>query len=81
MPGGAVMAWRKHAEIFPAPLREFREPEWPPVPGECLGAYTAAARATPLIASRPAALRARLLCAAGPGASGPAGSRGGGPPG
>src|SRR5260221_881026 len=34
------MAWRKHAGKLPAPLREFVEAEWPPVPGECLGHYT-----------------------------------------
>jgi hypothetical protein len=33
------MAWRKRAEMFPGPLREFREAEWPPVEGECLGMY------------------------------------------
>lgn len=33
------MAWRKHAETLPARLREFREADWPPVPGECLGHY------------------------------------------
>lgn len=25
--------------MFPGPLREFRESEWPPVDGECLGHY------------------------------------------
>ncbi len=25
--------------MFPAPLREFREAEWPAVEGECLGIY------------------------------------------
>jgi hypothetical protein len=34
------MAWRKRAEMFPAPLREFREADWPPADGECLGIYT-----------------------------------------
>ena len=34
------MAWRKHASKLPAPLQEFREAEWPPVDGECLGHYT-----------------------------------------
>jgi hypothetical protein len=33
------MAWRKVADPFPAPLREFREQDWPPVPGEHLGHY------------------------------------------
>lgn len=35
------MAWRRRREDgrFPAPLREFREQEWPPVPGECLEHY------------------------------------------
>jgi hypothetical protein len=31
------MAWRKAADPFPAPLREFREEDWPPVSGEHLG--------------------------------------------
>ncbi len=30
---------QKAADMFPAPLREFREAEWPPVPGECLAHY------------------------------------------
>ena len=34
------MAWRRAADPFPAPLREFREADWPPVPGECLGHYS-----------------------------------------
>jgi hypothetical protein len=34
------VAWRKAADPFPAPLRCFREADWPPVPGECLGHYT-----------------------------------------
>jgi len=34
------MAWRKHENPFPAPLREFREEDWPPVEGECLGHYS-----------------------------------------
>jgi hypothetical protein len=35
------MAWRKPVpDLFPAPLREFREAEWPPVEGECLGHYS-----------------------------------------
>ncbi len=33
------MARHRHQEVFPAPLREFREEHWPPVPGECLGHY------------------------------------------
>lgn len=33
------MAWRKQADPFPAPLRAFREEDWPPVEGECLGCY------------------------------------------
>ena len=34
------MAWRKAgADPFPAPLRCFREEDWPPVEGECLGHY------------------------------------------
>jgi hypothetical protein len=33
------MAWRRNTDPFPAPLREFRESEWPPVEGECLGHY------------------------------------------
>jgi len=34
------MAWRKAgADPFPAPLRQFREEDWPPVPGEHLGHY------------------------------------------
>jgi hypothetical protein len=34
------VAWRKRTDRFPAPLREFREEDWPRVPGECLGHYT-----------------------------------------
>ncbi len=34
------MAWRKQIEVFPAPLRRFREEDWPPVPGECLISYS-----------------------------------------
>ena len=34
------MAWRKAADPFPAPLQRFREADWPPVPGECLGHYS-----------------------------------------
>jgi len=34
------MAWRKAADPFPAPLRCFREADWPPVPGECLEHYS-----------------------------------------
>jgi hypothetical protein len=35
------MAWRKvRPDAFPAPLREFRESEWPPVEGECLEHYS-----------------------------------------
>lgn len=34
------MAWRRgHEDQFPAPLREFREEDWPRVPGEHLGHY------------------------------------------
>jgi hypothetical protein len=33
------VAWRKAADPFPAPLRCFREEDWPPVPGEHLGHY------------------------------------------
>ena len=34
------MAWRKAGpDPFPAPLRVFREEDWPPVEGECLGHY------------------------------------------
>lgn len=33
------MARHRPVDVFPAPLREFREAEWPPVPGECLGIY------------------------------------------
>jgi hypothetical protein len=34
------MAWRKPGpDPFPAPLRGFREQDWPPVEGECLGHY------------------------------------------
>jgi hypothetical protein len=34
------MAWRKErADVFPVPLRVFREQDWPPVPGECLEHY------------------------------------------
>lgn len=34
------MAWRKEQpDIFPAPLREFREQDWPAVAGECLEDY------------------------------------------
>lgn len=35
------MAWRKSpADALPGPLLEFREADWPPVPGECLEVYT-----------------------------------------
>jgi hypothetical protein len=34
-----VARWREQPDPFPVPLREFREEEWPPVPGECLGWY------------------------------------------
>ena len=34
------MAWRKTADPFPGPLREFREEDWPPVDGECLSHYS-----------------------------------------
>jgi hypothetical protein len=33
------MARHRPVDVFPAPLREFREAEWPPVPGEHLGHY------------------------------------------
>jgi hypothetical protein len=33
------MAWRKPRDPFPAPLQQFIESEWPPIPGECLGRY------------------------------------------
>ena len=34
------MAWRKERpDVFPAPLRCFREEDWPAVPGEHLGHY------------------------------------------
>jgi hypothetical protein len=34
------VAWRKPAkDPFPGPLREFREEDWPPAEGECLGHY------------------------------------------
>jgi hypothetical protein len=33
------VAWRKQSDPFPAPLRAFRESEWPPADGECLGHY------------------------------------------
>jgi hypothetical protein len=35
---------RVQREVFPAPLREFREEDWPPVEGECLGHYTCRGR-------------------------------------
>lgn len=31
--------WLSGGDSFPAPLQEFREAEWPAVPGECLGHY------------------------------------------
>lgn len=31
---------KREDDRFPAPLREFREEEWPPVPGECLLSYS-----------------------------------------
>ena len=31
-------------DLFPAPLREFREEDWPPVEGECLGRYACRGR-------------------------------------
>jgi hypothetical protein len=35
------MAWRKQGpDPVPAPLRRFREEDWPPVPGECLEHYS-----------------------------------------
>jgi len=35
------VAWRRaQGDLFPAPLRCFREEDWPPVPGECLGHYS-----------------------------------------
>jgi hypothetical protein len=33
------MARRRRTEIFPAPLQQFAESEWPPVGGECLGRF------------------------------------------
>jgi hypothetical protein len=33
-----VARWRRQ-ELFPAPLAEFEEAEWPPVEGECLKVY------------------------------------------
>lgn len=33
------MARHRAQDVFPAPLREFREEDWPPIPGECLGCY------------------------------------------
>jgi hypothetical protein len=33
------VARRKDANPFPPPLNEFREEDWPPVEGECLGHY------------------------------------------
>lgn len=32
--------WKRKPDLFPAPLREFVESEWPPVEGECLGHYS-----------------------------------------
>jgi hypothetical protein len=29
----------RRSDLFPVPLREFAESEWPPVEGECLGHY------------------------------------------
>jgi hypothetical protein len=31
---------RRQEDLFPAPLREFTESEWPPVAGECLGIFS-----------------------------------------
>jgi hypothetical protein len=31
--------WKHEPDLFPAPLREFVESEWPPVEGECLTHY------------------------------------------
>lgn len=31
--------WADRSDLFPAPLREFAESEWPPVAGECLGRF------------------------------------------
>jgi len=33
------VARHRAQDLFPAPLREFVEAEWPPVEGECLGIY------------------------------------------
>jgi hypothetical protein len=33
------VARRRRQELYPAPLREFHEEDWPPVAGECLGGY------------------------------------------
>jgi hypothetical protein len=36
-----VARWRAGPdERFPAPLREFREEDWPPLPGECLDLFS-----------------------------------------
>jgi len=34
-----VARWKREPDLFPAPLREFVESEWPPVEGECLTHY------------------------------------------
>ena len=31
--------WKREPDLFPAPLREFVEGEWPYVEGECLGIF------------------------------------------
>jgi hypothetical protein len=33
------MARRRREDVFPGPLAEFREQDWPPVEGECLRHY------------------------------------------
>lgn len=33
------MARHKARDLVPAPLRQFREGDWPPVEGECLGRF------------------------------------------
>lgn len=38
--GRPAVARRRRQELFPGPLQEFVESEWPPVPGECLMHYT-----------------------------------------
>ena len=31
--------WKREPDLFPGPLREFVESEWPQLEGECLGHY------------------------------------------